>query len=170
MIFAIWLIKKVVKNTEKIKWKIFNGTSVAIIFVLILFGDSITGRIYLNYLCETEGGAHIYQTVELGPEYWNEDGSKKFIYPKGHKKYGGFNGVLEGRYDSSTEAHEYFFNVVKKIRNINDTETGEIMAEYNKFYFHNGWVVNSVGYPFQGLSCPETQEIYMHLLNSVFAK
>ena len=41
------------------------GTLSTAVFYLILFGDSLVGGLYLDHLCETEGGIHIYQTVEL---------------------------------------------------------------------------------------------------------
>jgi hypothetical protein len=38
----------------------------------------ILGRSYFNYVCNKDGGIHIYDTVELGSEYWDKDGKPRF--------------------------------------------------------------------------------------------
>ena len=53
-------------------------------FLLIFTWDEILGRAYFYSLCATEGGVKVYKQVELPAEYWNEDGSPKFILPNGN--------------------------------------------------------------------------------------
>src|SRR5450759_4285982 len=51
----------------------------AAVFILLPIWDEIAGYIYFRHLCATEGGVSVYKKVKLGQEYWNPDGSGKFI-------------------------------------------------------------------------------------------
>jgi len=76
--FVIAVSKSVYKKPEKVltKWLASIGTAVFLLFVPM--ADNIVGEVYLKYLCATQGGIHVYQTVELRPEYFSEDGLSLF--------------------------------------------------------------------------------------------
>ncbi len=74
-----WILKQI--EGRRKRWLMF--LFLAFLFYLPLGWDVILGRAYFHYLCATQGGVHVYQTVELGPEYWNPDGSPKFITEDG---------------------------------------------------------------------------------------
>jgi len=63
----------------------YNGKYTYLLFLWLYFlfnlsvgWDVIAGKLYFKHICEKDGGVHIYQTVELVPECWDEDGRPKF--------------------------------------------------------------------------------------------
>jgi len=49
-----------------------------LVALLLPVSDEIAGRIYFNYLCKTQAGAKVYQTIKLPAEYWDETGKARF--------------------------------------------------------------------------------------------
>ena len=129
----------------------------AFLFYLPVGWDVILGRAYFNYLCHKDGGIHIYQTVELGPEYWNEDGSPKF-YTTGFKKGNFDEGFFDGRYKQSNKEDKSFkrrVNVSRHLIQMVDASTGHVLGEMVSYLYSNGWVMET-WQPFStpGLRCP----------------
>jgi hypothetical protein len=89
---AIALVTRFVKKTH---WRWLSRGSLFVVLLFLPFADQIIGSYYFDHLCKTEGGLHVYQTVELGPEYYREDGSPRFIDSKG--KFD--SSIFEGRYE-----------------------------------------------------------------------
>ena len=81
---AIWLAGKATKRVQGPSKK--TGIKILVFLTLLLFllGDEMVGRIYLNYLCATEAGVKIYETVELPSEYWDERGEPTFFDKHGY--------------------------------------------------------------------------------------
>ena len=71
---GIYQLMKLYKGKKR--WRVFF--SLIFLFYLPLGWDVILGRTYFYYLCNKDGGIHIYETVELGFEYWHKDGSPRF--------------------------------------------------------------------------------------------
>ncbi len=64
-------------------FKYIVGVAVCFLVVFLPFSGEITGRIYLSHLCKNETGTKIFSTVELPKEYWDNQGSPKFLYSSG---------------------------------------------------------------------------------------
>lgn len=149
-IIALVLIYKLIKKYQgKHKWRHFLLLS--FLFYLPVGWDVILGRAYFNYLCHKDGGIHIYQTVELGSEYWDKDGRPRFYT----EDRGAFDSsVFDGRYVfkrfNSKYKYKIPFNTKKYLNQIVDTKTGDILGEWVKYGTTGGWVTNT-GTPF-GLS------------------
>ncbi len=134
--FAIaWLVVKRLK-TKKAKW-------IAIaVFVLIPMWDEILSSIFFQRFCIEEGGAKIYRSIELGKEFFNADGSPKFINEHGYRN----QSILEPYFDfrrNSQKIELGFTTIEKDIETIVDKKTGEILGSRTIFRKFGGWVVRS---------------------------
>jgi hypothetical protein len=166
VLIALWLTRLVIKDQDTKKGKWIGGGITGGIFFLILFGDSLVGHMYLNYLCTTHGGPHVYQIVELGPEYWNEDGSAKFIYPNGtivnDKFVGGrFNEMFSNKFRTNRVKHELLRYKIqqygREVRNSDD----QILAIYRSYLYKGGWLINSIGYETTATNCGKRNKNYL---------
>ncbi|MDB2705255.1 hypothetical protein N9Y67_01800 [Pseudomonadota bacterium] len=154
-IFAVVVIYKLMKKYQgQHKWRRF--LLLAFLFYLPVGWDVILGRAYFYYLCNKNGGVHIYDTVELSPEYWDKDGRPRFYTED------------RGAFDSSVFGGRYIFNVLdskgpfrtkKELNQIIDTKTGDILGEWVKYSTSGGWVTNT-GTPFgvTGIRCHSYDE------------
>lgn len=141
------------------------GALTGLFFIAVLWGDTIAGYIYLNHLCTAQGGSHVYQTVELGPEYWNEDGSAKFIYPKrtiinGKFVGGKFNDMFSKKFTSNSTSNKYLeYGIYKFEREVRNYEN-DLIAEYRFYLYKGGWLDNSIGYETTASNCGKTDLNY----------
>jgi hypothetical protein len=153
-VIAIVVIYKLMKSYQgNHKWRQFF--ILAFLFYLPVGWDVILGRTYFHYLCAKDGGIHIYDTVKLGPEYWDKDGRPRFYT----EDKGWFeSSVFEGRYVFKSSDTKYknklLFNTTKYLHQIVDTKTGNILGEWVKYGMTGGWVTNT-GTPFgvSGVQC-----------------
>lgn len=157
-IIVLVIIYKLMKRYQgKHKWRHF--LLLAFLFYLPVGWDVILGRAYFNYLCHKDGGIHIYQTVELGPEYWNEDGSPKFYTEKGDFD----ESFFDGRYEYITTKTDRNFRIIlsvsRDLTQMIDTNTGNILGERVSYLYGNGWVMET-WQPFStsGQRCPRSSD------------
>lgn len=172
-----WFIKKVYQHFDTLRMKIALSGLTTLFFISVLLGDEILGRIYINYLCATESAPKIYQTVELGPEFWNQDGSPKFMSPPKPIGLGYFRKntekILLKEYEIRVERSTTFYGQMKFISKktmITNVETNKDLADYSEFYFFRGWLMNNMGLRVRSTSCPTTKLSYTTLVNDVFKK
>ena len=124
-----WVVIKRLPS-KKAKW-------IAIaVFILIPTWDEILGRVYFKYLCETESGVHVYKTVELPAEYWDEQGREKFV----DEKAGGFLLVKEYPTEYKTGTYSTFFHVDNAGYKRVDKQSGQILGEVTDFRYWGGWI------------------------------
>jgi len=137
------------------KHKISQFLLLSFLFYLPVGWDVMLGRAYFNYHCEKDGGIHIYQTVELGNEYWNDDGSPKFYTERGSFDEEFFDGRYEKKQDDD-RTFETMLPVSRYLLQIIDTNTGYVAGEIVTYQYTNGWVWNT-GQPFstRGIMCPQ---------------
>ena len=160
-----WILKQI--EGRRKRWLMF--LFLAFLFYLPLGWDVILGRAYFHYLCATQGGVHVYKTVELGPEYWNPDGSPKFVLQNGELDEEVFNGKLK-----ITRTGE---NNISRISNISvyytrliDVEKGRILAERAKYVYTSGWFLKFTGFFTGGTSCGYQAGFYKNFLNQVLVQ
>ena len=128
----------------------------AITFTLPL-ADEIAGRIYLNYLCKTQGGFKVYHTVELPEQYWNKDGEPLFIKypPHSHSKINGtldFSVLPEYGLDHRDEIYSSIFNILLFRNWYFNKKTNAILAESKFFTWEGGWLSRTFNSN-SGVSC-----------------
>ena len=81
--FCVWLARKIarwipIKST--ITKALVSVAAFALIFPLPVI-DEIIGNFQVDKLCREEAGVKIYGKLELGPEFFNADGTANFINP-----------------------------------------------------------------------------------------
>lgn len=129
------------------KW----GKRIAIaVLILIPTGDAIVGRIYLSYLCNTEAGVKVYQTVELPAEYWDGQGRPKFYvnqYEQNKMRYIFPNKQMidapQFQYTWTTKPYSQFFHIDKDVLQIADSNKGTTLGEYFLFRYWGGWIARN---------------------------
>ena len=140
VIIVIYFLSKLIKKTG---WRWAFRSVLFVLFLFFPFADQILGRYYFDYLCEKEGGLHVFETVELGAEYYHEDGSPRFMDPKG--KFDPF--IFNNRYEFKRKSLEHYVEIVvieKDIDSIIDTKTKKVLGEYSRFIYRGGWLANSL--------------------------
>ncbi|MDH3630934.1 MAG: hypothetical protein OER98_07410 [Gammaproteobacteria bacterium] len=153
--------------------KIIVRSLSVIVFILILIADSLVGNLRLDNLCESEGGTHIYETVELGSKYWHEDGSPKFIYPIGHRNYGTLNqDLLKYRYEEVAANKNYLESPRIKMRTVQiiEKESQKILGEHKMFVFSGGWVNRFTSIAPSGRACKIDPNQYINLYLKIFIR
>jgi hypothetical protein len=155
-----WMIIKRLTN-KRAKW------IAVVIFILIPTWDEIAGRIYFQYLCETEGGSKIYKIVELSKEYFSQQGRPDLKFSK---KQGAFLEIAD-RYVTSRSGQTVSktFRIDKTIITVKDTVTGTELATNTSFVYFGGWLINNTGAQLRATRCPQgTDEYYNQFYSSIF--
>lgn len=166
LLTAYWL--SLIPRRQKIKT--WTQILTVLVFALIPTWDIILGRLYFNYLCETESGIKIYKQMELPAEYWDENGESNFITSRGDLD----QSLLDNRFDKELERESVsdiarLLNIRKYRRMISRAQSNEMLGAYVRFVYFGGWLVNSTGIHVTGTSCPPTNEYdTRNFINQVF--
>lgn len=138
-IVALMIGFKIAKRSKTKSVKVIGGTGIFLLFVLILFGDEITGKIYFKYLCSSKAGDKIYQTVELPGEYWGGDGKPKYYGKNGTVDLKIFSGRFKWK-----RVREFHVDSIIKIEEIRsqliDTKSQITLGEQVTYLRHFGWL------------------------------
>lgn len=144
------------------------GALCVLAFVLIPTWDEIAGRIYFHHLCETEGGVRIYKVVELGPEYWNADGTPRFITEEDYLT----RKVFEGQYVRQSRFIENYgdpFRIVLDEDLVVDVRKNQILGKKTSFIYFGGWVLNNSGFHVSGSRCHSYSDTpYIQFITQIF--
>ncbi|MDP2199090.1 MAG: hypothetical protein Q8K01_10940 [Sulfurimicrobium sp.] len=154
VITARWLWRFFKRRAAK--WAVVLGVLLA--FFLIPTGDVIIGNYYFAHLCEKEGGANIYKTVELGDEFFLKPGEIDVntagrLPAKGgelniKKIKTGYSITTDSRLVSNT------LHIEKHITTISDPQSGQVLATDTQFFHFGGWLENNIRMDVHGDSCP----------------
>lgn len=170
----VWIAVKMTRwltslpSTSSAKWLVMLSN--AAVFILLPVWDEIAGRIYFRHLCEREGGINVYKTVELGPEYWNPDGSGKFITVEAERE----GKLLVPGYSWKSQWNRDFntvLNIAKQQYSVVEVATGTQIASKTSFVNFHGWLTNHSFAHVTGIRCPSLDApTYRGLLERVFVK
>ncbi len=152
LIFALFVIRNVLKkqHTRKRKWQM--GLLTAFLLYLPFGWDVILGRAVFYGLCETQGGVHVYKTVELGAEYFDKDGVPLFYDRREFFK----NMTLAKYYigvDINDSPKSSLFDIGKSNYKIKDIRNSKVLGEYIGYANFGGWFVNHTGFVMKGDAC-----------------
>ena len=130
--------------------------TLVLIFYLPVGWDVLLGRSYFYYLCNKDGGFHIYHTVKLGQEHWKPDGYPKFYTNKPEFDSEYFQGqytIIQG----PDREFNNLFNVRRSVIRVLDVINNKVMGEKVRYIYSGGWVW-STGQPFHAKNqvCPQT--------------
>jgi len=149
---AIFIAVKVSKRIQPVATRFFAGVGIFLLVFFIPFADEIAGRAYLNYLCATQAGVKVYQTVELLGEYWDENGKPRFIKPNGDLD----RTMLGKRLSEPGKTIQYssIFGIDEDHQQVVDNITSVVLGEVVSFRHWGGWIhrnLNPAGR--SGVSC-----------------
>jgi len=163
-----------VYKSKNIIVKIILGILIPSVSYSLIFADEYNGREKFSELCETQSGAHIYKTIELGPEYWSEEGNPTFIYPKGHRKNGDITDeLLELGYSKERIQNDNFvsgLNISELTIRIVEKSSNTTLGEFKRYGYKGGWVNNITGYHVTGKYCPQFMYLSKNLYPKIFVK
>lgn len=136
---GIWAAFKVGKRFKPRGAKLAVGVGIVALVFLVLFGDEIAGRVYLNHLCANEAGVKVYHTVELPAEYWDEAGRPRFF-----NQYGNLNrDFWMKELDESggkVERSSTIFAIDKSTSLVKGRPSQKVLAEITTYRYWGGWV------------------------------
>jgi len=163
LVVSIWIAVMVAKRFKRGGIKIVLGLLVFLLVFFVPFGDEIAGKIYFNYLCATQAGVKVYQTVELPSEYWKADGKPKFY----DERNGNFN--LEGyRVEYTTGTYSSFFHIDNAGAKRIDGRTGQALGEVTDFRYWGGWMRRNLSPHNTADSCENRSERSNSLIKQIF--
>jgi hypothetical protein len=139
LIASVWIGFKVSNRFRSGTAKAAAGLGVATLVLVVPFGDEIVGRLYLDHLCATEGGAKVYRTVKLPPEYWDESGQPKFFNRFGSLDRDLWLSKLDEKANRSNR-YSSLFAIDKDTSLIKDKSDGNVIAELTQFLYWGGWI------------------------------
>lgn len=151
--FIAYRIVKATK-TKRTKWLAI------VILVLIPTADEVVGRVYLQYLCATEGGLSVNRVINgaegfvdssIPTEYWVKERGYQFVEsPPSNGRVVRFsrqNGQIirendvapKGLYQTQFRRVGEKIAYLKYINEVSVVSTGEILASYTQIGFKGGW-------------------------------
>lgn len=83
LIVGVWVAFIVARRFKSGGGKLAAVVGVFAPIFLVLFGDELAGRTYLNYLCANKAEEKVYHSVELPSAFWDEQGKPTFLAPNG---------------------------------------------------------------------------------------
>ena len=164
LLVSIGIAVMVAKRFKRGGIKIANGLLVFLLVFFIPFGDEIAGRFYLNYLCATQAGVKVYQTVELSAEYWDEQGRAKFI----DEKAGGFLLGKEYPPEYRTGAYSTFFHIDNAGYKRLDKRSEQVLGEVTDFRYWGGWMRRNLSPSNTATRCEGGIERSNNLIKQIF--
>jgi hypothetical protein len=158
ILIAVLITLAIAKRQKNAKAKWLAAFFTLAVFVLIPTWDWLLGSIYLQYLCAKEGGAKVYKTVEVGPEFILKPGDSDYNTAGRLPAKGGELNVkkLTERFSfmHSSEQVSSFFRIEKDTYVIKDIVTGDVMGTSVSFLFFGGWFQNNFAPHVTGDRCP----------------
>ena len=143
--------------------RLFGGIGLFVLIFMLPLADEIVGRLYFNYLCDTQTGIKVYQTVELPAEYWNEDGKPKF--------YDEMNGnfLLDGYgVEYKTGSFSSLFHIDNAGYSRVDKRSGKLLGETTEFRYWGGWMKRNLSPHNVAISCENRSENSFNLIKNIF--
>lgn len=169
---CIWLAIKIAKRFKPGIARVAGGIGIFLLFFALPFGDEIAGRIYFNYLCETESGGQTFKVIELGNEFFLKPGEID-MNTAGHLPAKG--GELNIK-----KIEEYFSVVRKSIEisrifkinkyevSITEKPTGNAIARHTNFSYFGGWLARHSTPHVTGIRCPLPDDSYRQFYSATF--
>ncbi|MBI2319392.1 MAG: hypothetical protein HYU75_20935 [Betaproteobacteria bacterium] len=118
-----------------------NVTVVSVVAILLVapVADGIYGYFVLQRLCATEAKTEVLKPIKIPAEYFNPDGSPKFLSGEfSNVDWRYLGGILRIRYDE--EKNYGVKNLARIISTLVDLQTNEIFARRTSFYYQGGWL------------------------------
>ena len=137
--FLITIIVMVImlKRFSGAKKKMFGVMGIFTVSLILLFGDEIIGKIYLNNLCKSEAGTKVYKPVELPEIFWDSNMQLNIFNKHGFLKRDFWLNNI-GRGEGNIE--KKLFNIEKSTSKIIYKGNSILLAEIITFRHWGGWL------------------------------
>ncbi|NOY66516.1 MAG: hypothetical protein GXP13_03790 [Gammaproteobacteria bacterium] len=146
----------IAKRFKSRRIRITVGFLVFLLVFSVPFGDEIVGRVYLSYLCATEAGVKVYQTIELPEEYWDDTGRPKLKKVKsdipGVINIVGVNDVFFLK-KIFREPYETLLHIDKNGFRLIEMSANKIVGELVYFTHWGGWITRDYSSHNSAVSC-----------------
>ena len=130
-LLALYVSYKMVGRQIGFTRKVAMFLTVLVIFALAPILDELLGQAYFAYLCRSESDFVVYHKIELPAEYWNPDGSPKFLA----KNLDLDDKKLAARFQFHLAGGGYrAFNIERTLMQIVDVNNKEVVGEYMNFF------------------------------------
>jgi len=136
---CIWVAIKLAKRFKQRSTKLAGGVGIFLLLFFLPFGDEIVGRTYFKYLCATEAGVKVHQTIELSAEYWETDGKPKFFNKHGYLEHN-FRVKELDESGGHVERYPSVFSIDKDISPVKERTSQKVLAEVTTFRYWGGWI------------------------------
>ena len=157
LLLGIVIILKIGNRFKTGGAKLAISGGIFLLIFVILFGDAIVGRIYLNYLCTNEAGVKVYQTVELPAEYWDEEGKPKFFNQHGYLDHDFWVKNLDES-GGHIERYSSILAIDKDTSPIRWSTSHNLLAEITTFRYWGGWLSQNFSPSNTATSCKFTSD------------
>ena len=168
---TLWLARKItgwlpIRST--IKKMVVSVSAFALIFPLPLI-DEIIGKIQFDKLCREEAGVKIFGKLELGPEFFNADGTPNFIDPAS----GNISERIDPYIKFVREPSQYIPSIAKLTRGrfaIHRRADGKILLERIDFGIDGGWLAYDNRSWLWKSGCPQNKQGRDQLLTQIIVQ
>ena len=139
--FCVWLARKIARwiPIESTITKAVISVLVFTLFVPLPLIDEIVGKIQFDRLCRKEAGVKIYGKLELGPEFFNTDGSTNLINKMGNLDDERFNSLFK-IINKPSEKVSKVADITKGGLIIESVTDKRKLLDETEFGFHGGWL------------------------------
>lgn len=117
-----------------------QGVWIVLALIMMLFGDSLVGHAYHKLLCTTRAGTYTFKQIELGSEYWTENGLPNF--------YSSRDGIIGDNVNARVGRHRDWgdsgLGVTYRAVIYKSTDADEVLLKDVTYFFRGGWFVNNM--------------------------
>jgi hypothetical protein len=162
--FSIWVARVAAKRAETKNKRLIVALSAFVLVFLLPFADGIVGHLYFKYLCATQAGVTVYQTVELPAEYWDVNGNASFV----DQRVGRFLLGKEYPIEYASGKYSTMFNIDEAGYQRVDRKTRKVLGEVKNFRYWGGWLSRTLSPSNVAASCPGSVERSNTLIKKIF--
>lgn len=121
-----------------------TGRNIVVAAVLVFLyvapvADGIYGYFVLQRLCATEAKTEVLKPIRIPPEYFNPDGSPKFVV--GEFKHVDWRLLRETLQLRNVDTNNYTAaNLIRAVSTLVDIRNGDVLVRSTSFIYRGGWL------------------------------
>lgn len=143
--FAVFVAKRVGRLAKsRVGQNVLVVCVLAVLYIAPI-ADGIYGYFVLQRLCATEAKTEVLKPIKIPPEYFNPDGSPKFVKGSPNNVDWQFlRGVYQIKHYDTTNYRVQ--NLDRVVSTLSTYHVNDVLARQTNFYYRGGWLqYNSEG-------------------------